>query len=428
MEVILGVMQFICIGVICIIEFNKRSPAVFLWATLFLMFGIMHLLATIQGDVTYSEATLNKASLFVICFSLIYFLTRYIILRGQVKHRYESLEKKKLIEISGQMGKNLELEIIVIFLGSIFVKLCLYISAVGGLMNTSWGNAYKYGKEINYLNFSQVTMVLFIALSGIILAEILRKRYKIALMLILVLILNVVITRNRVEMIPVLSVLITVYIINVKRIKIQTFIFIVCAAIGTIYIVYGLRAFRWYGTLENFIQTFKFDAFMNQINTFLREGDGELGLRRYMYYFISNNNNFTDFSEMATYKRMLMVFIPTKWSMGLKPDDFAISMGKAVGLGEGGSMHPTLFGDCYANAGFLGIFLGIYWAMFVSFMDKILIKYKDDIWIFLLYITQSYMYVIIGRGAVYNGWLIAAYGMIVLGILHWLRQRVYLRN
>ena len=84
MVVFLSVIQFLCIVVIMVLEFNKKSPAVFLWATVFLMFGVMHMVSCIAGTNAYSGAVLNEASLFVIGFCAVYALTRILLLKGRV--------------------------------------------------------------------------------------------------------------------------------------------------------------------------------------------------------------------------------------------------------------------------------------------------------------------------------------------------------
>lgn len=51
--------------------------------------------------------------------------------------------------------------------------------------------------------------------------------------------------------------------------------------------------------------------------------------------------------------------------------DFAITMGLAIDKSSiGYSVHPTFFGDCYANFNFWGVFLSIPTAIFVTKVDK----------------------------------------------------------
>ena len=64
-NIIFGIIQIILIGFILYDEVNKKSSAVFLWATLLLMFGLPHLVAAITLDKDYSVDVLIDASAFV---------------------------------------------------------------------------------------------------------------------------------------------------------------------------------------------------------------------------------------------------------------------------------------------------------------------------------------------------------------------------
>ena len=75
-SLVLGIIQLLLIGFILISEIKRKSPAVFLWATLIIMFGIPHLVTAIFEDMNYSSAVIAQASLFVIGFCIIYLLIR----------------------------------------------------------------------------------------------------------------------------------------------------------------------------------------------------------------------------------------------------------------------------------------------------------------------------------------------------------------
>lgn len=117
---------------------------------------------------------------------------------------------------------------------------------------------------------------------------------------------------------------------------------------------------------------------------------------------------------------MLLVLLPTKLSFGLKSSDFAITMYSAYFNDYNnvvGSMHPTLFGDCYANFGYCGVFLGVFWAILVKVIDKVC-KRKDDFYSIILCIIWGYSYVIMGRGAVYNGFTTGVHLTIFLSLIY----------
>ncbi len=422
MVVFLSVIQFLCIVVIMVLEFNKKSPAVFLWATVFLMFGVMHMVSCIAGTNAYSGAVLNEASLFVIGFCAVYALTRILLLKGRVTTPHPYLEDGYLTQLSGQVSRAESTFFFVVLCMAVVADIADKVIAMGGLGNTSWGASREM--QQSYLNISQITSVIFLLLSGLLLYALMRRHYTYAGMVALVILIKVVISRNRVEVIPLFACLLGYYLIKRRRITIKMGIFCLICACLVIYVVYALRAYRWYGTIDNFLHTVTFQNFNEQILEFFREDNGELGLRKWFYYYIDGDNQFKDFGQGHSYLRVLMTFIPTRFSLGLKPADFAQAMGSAIGMIPGGSMHPTLFGDAYANFGIWGIFAGAFWAGYVTLADKIMEFLRNDICVFFAYTICAYAYVVEGRGAIYNGNVMMAYGLVVLMVLYVAKRRV----
>lgn len=422
MVVFLSVIQFLCIVVIMVLEFNKKSPAVFLWATVFLMFGVMHMVSCIAGTNAYSGAVLNEASLFVIGFCVVYALTRILLLKGRIATPHPYLEDGYLTQLSGQVSRAESTFFFVVLCVAVVADIADKVIAMGGLGNTSWGASREM--QQSYLNISQITSVIFLLLSGLLLYALMRRHYTYAGMVALVILIKVVISRNRVEVIPLFACLLGYYLIKRRRITIKMVIFCLICACLVIYVVYALRAYRWYGTIDNFLHTVTFQNFNEQILEFFREDNGELGLRKWFYYYIDGDNQFKDFGQGHSYLRVLMTFIPTRFSLGLKPADFAQAMGSAIGMIPGGSMHPTLFGDAYANFGIWGIFAGAFWAGYVTLADKIMEFLRNDICVFFAYTICAYAYVVEGRGAIYNGNVMMAYGLVVLMVLYVAKRRV----
>jgi len=210
--------------------------------------------------------------------------------------------------------------------------------------------------------------------------------------------------------------------LNLRKILLYGFLGFV-----VIYIVYALRLFRHYGDLENFIKNFDLITFNNRLFEMLLNDDGELGLRNIFLYFIYKNNNFINFNQGHTYLRLLFMFIPTKYSFGLKSPDFAISMGSAWSGDFSNttfSTHPTLYGDCFANLYWFGIFLAVFWALFATIIDKII--YEDGSLVKQLNYISIFgsMYVIIGRGSVYNGIYMGVSSAIILNFIYFIAHRI----
>ena len=425
MVLFLGILQFLLITCILLFEFKNKSSAVFLWATLFIMFGVMHLFASFIGDEQYFDDVLIQASVFAILFCLIYILFRVLlgyrsIVRSRKRMQYKLLEAEFVQEKCGTF-------FLIVFLAVMLLKTYPYVANVGNILMTSWSSGRDYGASVTYANSSQLFSILMYALSGVAVVFWMEKKRWYCLFSLLALGLGVLLTRNRIEVLPILCAIIIVFILKTQKIRMRTLVFGGIAAVSVIYIVYGLRVFRHYGTIDAFLREFQFSDFMQRIHKFIITDNGELGLRRDFYYFIDNDNNFKSFGEGHTYLRMLLVYVPTQWSFGLKPDDFAMTMGAAKGMIAGGSTHPTLFGDCYANLGMLGVFLGAFWAIYANVVDWITTRQKNPIAVVLIYALCAVTYVIMGRGSVYNGFFFVAYGIPFIVILFYLKRHVKLK-
>ena len=76
--------------------------------------------------------------------------------------------------------------------------------------------------------------------------------------------------------------------------------------------------------------------------------------------------------------RLALLFVPAAIAK-FKPRDFAIDMYKEWMHVDNprGTMHPTLFGDVFANFGFMCFLLGIVYGILVSFVDEFIKATKD---------------------------------------------------
>lgn len=203
---------------------------------------------------------------------------------------------------------------------------------------------------------------------------------------------------------PFICCIIVILMLKFPRITWKLVLVTTILIIIVIYLIYGLQIIRVSGSFFQFFKEFSFNDFNNEIISLLSQKDGELNLRDAFYYFISKKNEFPGFEQMESYKGLLLLPIPSGLTLGLKPQDFAITMGMAYTgnyANTNFSMHPTLFGDCYANLGIFGVCLGGFWAIFVTFIDRKILKTK---WAVdkLLYITiWAVTFILIGRGSVY---------------------------
>lgn len=408
MNELLSILQLIIILGIFGYEIRLKSSASFLWGTLTVLFAIPHFLSTIWRNQNFSEEVLTKAGLYVIVFCIVYIFTRIIF--SSLSFKSEIMNSNTTVNILSDLinDKNLNVQRFMKTLFAIFVlsNLLLIIHTIshfGSLSGASWLGYYNLNKEQGVFNLYRFSQFLYFASSPILFMYLVRGKRTISIIMILLILFYVWLTGNRITVLPLLVSLLT-YVILKSENKKKYLLFGGIVGIISIYLIYFLRLIRLYGSGVGLFNELSIFEINDLVISMLLNGDGELGLRNAFYYFITYNNDFPGFGEGNTYKRLFFILIPGFLIGGIKPPDFAITMGQAWMnnySNDNFSMHPTLFGDSYANFGFAGVFVGFLCAFFVILMDKLILNSKKYI-SGVLYVSIGIMYVVIGRGSIYN--------------------------
>lgn len=428
MNLFLAAVQLLSIIMICIYEYNKKNISVFLWGVLLVMFGIPHFISILFSISEYSSDILIKASLFVIMFNFVYITSKILIslaIKRKILSKKLILENNKLNNDNMIIYTNRDNYLLKIFFTLLilsFIILLLYIyNYLGSIDNVSWGSLYTLNNKLGFKSPLKYANVIFFSAGGIILIyKVANKKFHFFFAIGIV-ILYALITGNRITILPAIVSLIISYMYKSNyKLNIKKIIFFSITGFLVVYLVYGLRLLRIYGGIYNFITSFNIKEMNNKIFDMMINGDGELALRNVFYYFIKINNNFPNFNKGHTYIRVLLMPIPTAFSFGIKPPDFAITMGSAElnnVFNTTYSTHPTLYGDVFANLWWFGILLGIFWAM-LTIIVEIYINRRNYIVRNLLKVLYGVVYVIVGRGSVYNGLFIGYSSSIIIGLMY----------
>ena len=381
------------------LEYKFRSVSIVLWGGLFVFFLLPHSVDIFITSKEYTEANYNKASLFALLFNIFYLATRLLLINA----RKLGLAKLNRIE-----HKNLNIPFIeylfILLLISFAFLLYFVISTFGGFFGFTWIDMFEgrgaFSLTIfNYL-FSMTIPLFFLTFF--------YKNKFVFLGTLVIIICIIFLFRIRAYIIP-LTVPFVAYFILSKYFKFNIFSFfkLLILSLSTIILIVGLGVFKAYGTLSNFYNNITFDEFAEGLYNIAFSKYGELGLRNGFYFYLENNNKFENFGLGLGYIRLMMMPIPSFMSFGLKPQDFAMDMAMAydpINSTPGvNSMHPTLYGDVYANLGWFGILLGIFWAFFVFVGDYLAVSKSKNIFLISLFVTYSFAYTLIARGAIYNG-------------------------
>jgi len=422
MEITIAFSQLVIMIYILFYEYKRKSPALFLWSMLLIIFGIPHFftVTNILKSI-YPAHVLFVASLFSLIFCLLYLCVRFL---SKSKPSY-----RNVLENSDNIFPIAKVLTVILILNFALQVYTTY-SHTGNLLESSWGTRRAISKGNSYLSMDGILSYIRYALSSVLLIYIILKKRNYAIFILIILFLAALLSRQRVALLPIFVCLLSYFIICNKKLKFTTFFALSFVAILGIYFIFALQMFRYGGSISNFFINFEWSNFNNAIISRITEGEGEFGLREAFYFFIENNNNFENFDRGHTYIRLFMFFLPTQWSLGLKPPDFAISMGNAWNpLTEGYSMHPTLLGDCFANFNFLGCLIGgLFWGVIANFVDLILKKIPFET-VIPVFITCGCCFILIGRGSVYNASVCMIYSIIfILLISYFLNKNAIVKK
>lgn len=423
MSSVLVLLQLILFIIIILVEYKLKSLLIFLWGTLFILFGVPHFLEFIFHTTNYSKETLNSASLFVIIFNMIYLIIRLTISKSK-----KVIEIEETISNAKKASSNEKKFTYLLFLTFILSVSMLYISNFlyfGKILGISWGQYLNINKELGLFSPFKISLYLFFSSSGIGLIFYKYYNKKMYIVVLILMLMYSITTGNRITILPLLVSLIYPFL-DKKNLALKSIIQLSIFALISVYVVYFLRLIRIYGGFSKMFEKNSIIDLNSQVIFMLLSGDGELALKNAFYFFIEHGNNFPNFMQGHTYLRILLMPIPTNLSFGLKPPDFTISMGSAYISNYSNtsySMHPTLYGDLYGNFGLFGIIISILISLIlILFSSWIISKKKFEITYYSIYVLACTMLIIAARGSVYNGLLYFIIGLIVIKTLHYISK------
>ena len=208
MNVAMACVQLITICIAGYYEYRKGSISMFLWATLLLLFGIPHFIGVLFATYDYDSSVMIQASLFVALFNIIYLLFRITILGRKRALDFRNEFKRKVYGLRTVESKRLIRVLFMCLVASLAILVYLSVSLFGGLLATSWGGFYSLPGSVYALNkvvFAKlISMHLLFVSGGVIIPLWLTKRRYPSIACMLIIVCHVLITRNRIEILPVL--------------------------------------------------------------------------------------------------------------------------------------------------------------------------------------------------------------------------------
>lgn len=415
MRISLAIMQLICMILVFVFELKRKSPMVFCWGVLIIMFGSMHCISAINPHYKYGSGVLNEASAFATLFCAIYIAVRIVAIRGAKRvttlHMKEDIVR---INIGGKADRTFVNLVDVLLLLSVIVYSIIIINESGGVI--IFDKRIVYSSMEHHTGWMLISAYIYYSSAPILLYHLYKHQPVRSAYATLLIIIKTALSLSRMDMVFIITAIVGCIILKQEGKELRTLLLLAAMVIVFIYALYALRVFRNLVMSPDYASNCP--GFSAKILDLIMRDDGDLGWRKVLYYFIQNDNEFEGLGTGAGYRRLLLLPIPSSLSGGLKPEDICITIGRAWrGVKEEGivkyTMTPTLFGDCYANLGFAGCFLGGVWAVIATLID-VLCNRRNEVLRVMLFGLSSSMLVDVGRGAVYNSVCGIYYGSILI--------------
>lgn len=217
---------------------------------------------------------------------------------------------------------------------------------------------------------------------------------------------------------PILAIVIAVFFLysirSSKKLK-----YYVAASIVFAYSLGLLKILLYLRNLSSFTE--RIDALVNIGDTLQQaslNASGEGNLRYIFYYFMSDGAIKTDFFKFQYFFRTLLFWMPSFVDIfHIKPDDFEYIMFRNVMNGEVGTMHPTLFGSIYADAGYF-IFPWVFLVLFIrQLMLWVLQRFEGRLNI-ILWSIIAFSCLMIARGAMYGPIVICLFSIFMVWLIN----------
>lgn len=385
-------------------EWRKKSLGMVLWAMLFVVFTLPNTLHAYSAD--YNRTTIVNASVIVVLFMAIYILVRFF-------YFYKFSHKKLEIEVADfeQTPEGLFHIIFLIYLTCFTIVVIGFYGRGYSLIHSSWAET---------LNMPQTSIEvmagkIMVAFSGLGFVCLCKKKYVHFIISLGIYIFCALYSKSRYNLIGFLIPFIIYFIFNKKKKKV---IIGVTSGILLVFAVFIFQQIRWLGDIRLIAKVGLVEILQRSVE-YMRQGQGELGLLKAFYYFVEHDNMFYKFGLGLGYVRLAAIFLPSSLAT-FKPRDFAIDMYKEWFHFDNprGTMHPTLYGDVFANFGYAGILMGSFYGIFVSFIDCILMQVKDPTIRCMKVSMICTMYILIGRGAVYNAIFNFIIGAVAIDLIY----------
>lgn len=372
------------------LELRRRSPA--------LLFSLgLVLAAGVPGSVylfteRFERPVVEQAILYVVLFNLLYIVSRYLLPGGRVVPDEAFTGKPRLAPDE----KRFVLLVALLFALPFALKLVEAGFSMQRLLSSTW----RENLTISYVVILYGAHASF----GLILCLFVWRRYGLAALAFAAAVALVVLDRRRVMGLAAVAPLLLYLIFWSVRGRVRPLRLAVTLGSGLAALLgfFLVQQIRYFGPLRAAAAAdpgLVFDAAVRHILTL----QGDLSLMEPFLWMIHNGHYVDGYGDLITVQRMLLFWLPS----GFKPPEFTHSIAAAIwGGGEGGSLHPTIYGLSWGEALWFGVLYAPFLAVVFRLLDGIVRRYRGRVTWAVLLGPYSVFAVLAARGAMQTAWVV----------------------
>jgi len=389
----LALLLVVFIG--AVYEWRRGSPILIFYLAVFGIF-LLPMLSAINGYGGHEIDICFQALVFAFFYMLAFLLIRVFLIG--VLGTYDVW--RPLLDNCSSLTSYLPFWSLTLFLSVCLFVIGLDITSIERVVMLDWWDLVRSGSPIvllaTYLVYVSggISLAYFFGAKG---SRLSNCRYFI--LFVFFLLFSVFILKTRSYLLVMLMPVLAYMLVSSKSTGL-----IKVALLGVLvaFLFFLARSVRHAGSIGGFIDAFSVEQFLGAMS------GGELTFVDAFLFFVERNNEFPGFGENITLIRTALFWLPG-FLLDLKPVEFSYYMHSAYYgslVSDSLSMHPTVFGDAYGNAGFWGF---IIYSAFLSLFFSILEFFvRLDKGCFLRgcgFSILSVSTLIFARGAIYNGFM-----------------------
>lgn len=376
-------------------EWRRGSPILMFYLAVFGIF-LLPMFNMINGDRGYGIDIYFQVLVFAYFYMLIFLLFRVFLVR--VLGTYNIW--RPLLDDPSTLTAYLPFWSFVALAAVLLFVIGLDLTSFERVVAVSWWDLVRSGSPIvllaTYFVYASggIALAYFFGVKGVRF-----RKWRYFILFIFFLLFSVFVLKTRSYLLVMLMPVLAYMLVSSKGIGlVKVILFGVLVA----FLFFLARAVRHAGSIGGFVDSVSVEMFLGAMS------GSELIFADAFLFFVEHDNSFPGFGENITFARVFLFWLPS-FLLELKPIEFSYYMHAAYygsSVTDSLSMHPTVFGDAYGNAGFWGVF--IYSAFLSLFFSALEFFVRLDKGSFLRgcgFSILSVTTLVFARGAIYNGFM-----------------------